>query len=65
LFLSISFLAITHIKRISSQVLLGFPITPDKFAEVFELSKKVPSFQIFIGRYLQTFFMQQDNQSLF
>ncbi|KAI9366621.1 hypothetical protein BD770DRAFT_376640 [Pilaira anomala] len=29
-------------------VLLGFPITPDKFSEIFELAKKVPVFQIFI-----------------
>ncbi|KAG1051753.1 hypothetical protein G6F43_006063 [Rhizopus delemar] len=34
--------------QLLKEVLLGFPITPDKFAEVFELSKKVPSFQIFI-----------------
>jgi hypothetical protein len=32
-----------------SQVLLGFPITPDKFSEIFELSKKVAAFQIFLG----------------
>ncbi|KAG2215308.1 hypothetical protein INT46_005925 [Mucor plumbeus] len=30
------------------QVLLGFPITPDKFSDIFELSTKVDIFQIFI-----------------
>lgn len=29
-------------------VLLGFPITPDKFEEILELSRKVATFQIFI-----------------
>ncbi|RCI06468.1 hypothetical protein CU098_013405 [Rhizopus stolonifer] len=32
----------------SDLVLVGFPITPDKFDDVFELSTKVPKFQIFI-----------------
>lgn len=32
------------------QVLLGFPITPDKFDDIVKLSKKVNTFQIFIGK---------------
>lgn len=30
-------------------MLLGFPITPDKFDEAYQLSKCVDRFQIFIG----------------
>ncbi|KAI7890505.1 putative serine dehydratase domain-containing protein [Mucor mucedo] len=38
---------LTH-SQLLQDVLLGFPITPDKFSEIFELSKKVTVFQIFI-----------------
>lgn len=31
------------------KVLLGFPITPDKFSDVFVLASKVEKFQIFLG----------------
>ena len=31
------------------QLLLGFPISPDKFADVFALAEKVERFQLFIG----------------
>lgn len=32
------------------QLLLGFPISPDKFAQVFQLAEKVERFQVFIGK---------------
>ncbi|KAI8094284.1 hypothetical protein BDF21DRAFT_489812 [Thamnidium elegans] len=34
--------------KLLQDVLLGFPITSDKFSEIFELANKVPVFQIFI-----------------
>ncbi|GAA5816460.1 hypothetical protein MFLAVUS_009989 [Mucor flavus] len=34
--------------KLLQDVLLGFPITSDKFSEIFELANKVPIFQIFI-----------------
>ncbi|ORE08747.1 hypothetical protein BCV72DRAFT_202900 [Rhizopus microsporus var. microsporus] len=44
----VSTLAEAYFMIESDLVLLGFPITPDKFDDLFKLSRKVTSFQIFI-----------------
>ncbi|KAI8147014.1 hypothetical protein BJV82DRAFT_509036 [Fennellomyces sp. T-0311] len=46
----VSTMAEAQIMASSSLVLLGFPITPDKFDEMFALAERVESFQIFIDR---------------
>ncbi|KAI8380995.1 uncharacterized protein BYT42DRAFT_494563 [Radiomyces spectabilis] len=45
----VSTLAEAYAVMASSLILLGFPISADKFSEVFFLSEKVPAFQIFIA----------------
>ncbi|KAJ8655733.1 hypothetical protein O0I10_008618 [Lichtheimia ornata] len=46
------FLASSHLvaQNKIKQLLLGFPISPDKFAEVFQLAEKVERFQVFIDQ---------------
>ncbi|KAI7856088.1 putative serine dehydratase domain-containing protein [Circinella umbellata] len=44
----VSTMAEAHLMVSSQLILLGFPITPDKFTEVFELAERVQAFQIFI-----------------
>ncbi|KAI9497020.1 putative serine dehydratase domain-containing protein [Zychaea mexicana] len=45
----VSTMAEAHRMVSSKLVLLGFPITPDKFAEAFALAEQVEAFQIFIA----------------